>query len=130
MGGKKKTHSDAGFPKKATQQTWAHNAPIKCLDWNYSEDERLYFNIQSLEEEAITDSNERSPPSNMREQLAVKLRCLVPLRYLRDKQKQNSFTFFVTAELRQIDENNIVEMQTNYEELPEDSIMLISPTKM
>lgn len=47
-------------------------------------------------------SNRRSLPSNMRKQPAIELRRPPPKR------------FFVTAEVGRIDENNIVEMRTNY----------------
>lgn len=54
----------------------------------------------------------------MRKQLAAKLRRPEPLNsrdtYETNKQMHNILRFFVTAVLRQIDENNIVEMQTNY----------------
>lgn len=57
-------------------------------------------------------------PSNMRKQLAIKLRRLASLNsrdtYETYEQMQNILTLFVTAEMRRVDENNIVEMQTNY----------------
>lgn len=54
----------------------------------------------------------------MRKQLAIKLRRLASLNsrdtYETYEQMQNILTLFVTAEMRWVDENNIVEMQTNY----------------
>lgn len=54
----------------------------------------------------------------MRKQLAIKLRRLASLNsrdtYETYEQMQNILTLFVTAEMRRVDENNIVEMQTNY----------------
>lgn len=54
----------------------------------------------------------------MRKQLAIKLRRLASLNsrdtYETYEQLQNILTLFVTAEMRRVDENNIVEMQTNY----------------
>lgn len=100
----------------------SHN-PIKCFDWNHLEDNQLYFMYRSEECRLFTRREHWQqwvqPPSNMRKQLAIKLRRLVPLNSLDTYEDGTSrckyvLTFFVTAVPRQIDENNIVEMQTNY----------------
>lgn len=88
---------------------WAHNTSVKRQSG-------------ITRRTKLTESSERS------KQLTAELRRLATLRYVRDEQKQTA-SFFVTAELGRIDENNIVEMPTNYKELPEDSVMLVSPTK-
>ena len=101
------------------------HSPSKCFYWSHSEDNQLNFMYRSEEWSVFFFFLRRErwqqwvqSPSNMRKQLAIKLRRLASLNsrdtYETYQQMQNILTLFVTTELRRVDENNIVEKQTNY----------------
>lgn len=106
----KKKHSDAGFPTKVTGQTSGDTTLLKCFDWNYLEDKHLYFNIQSLRVEIVLKTRSLTATSEVPEQHEETAGSQVKITGASEIQKQNSLTFIVTVELRQIDENNTVEM--------------------
>lgn len=74
------------------------------------EDKHLYFNIQSLRVEIVLKTRSLTATSEVPEQHEETAGSQVKMPGASEIQKQNSLTFIVTAELRQIDENNTAEM--------------------
>lgn len=85
-----------------------HN-PIKCLDRSHSEDNQLYFMYRSEECRLFLEKRAMTAMSAVPEQHEETAGLQTPTTWY--EQMQNILTFFVP---RLIDENNIVEMQTNY----------------